>query len=348
VTLSNSEIAELLARAGEDAQSHRRRAYQRAAGHALTWPEEAGDVLERDGALTALPGIGDSLSRRISEWIEDPPEKPEPPPARSGFSTYARARTTVEGHPEWRSALRGDLQMHTDYSDGKATITEMALSAAARGYQYVAVTDHSQGLAVARGMDEARLAGQAEEVDGVNAQLRADGIDFVVLHAIEMNLDENGEGDMDPEVIEDLDLVVGSFHSRLRASEDQTDRYLAALANPQVKIIGHPTCRRFNRRPGLVADWSRIFGAAESSGKALEINSHPHRQDLSAELLERSKNFDITFSIGTDAHSTAELAFVETSLASAIETGIPSEQIVNFWPLERLLDWIAESTGAVT
>ena len=339
MTLSNSDVAELLARSGDEAEGHRRKAYQRAAGFALTWPEEVSDVLEREGSLTGLHGIGESLSRRISGWFENPPGDLEPPPARRGFSTFACARAIAEGRPEWRSRLRSDLQMHTHYSDGAATVKQMALSAVALGYEYMAVTDHSQGLAVAGGMDEARLASQGEEVEAINDELTSEGSDFVVLHAIEMNLDENGDGDMDPDSIANLDLVLGSFHSRLRAAEDQTDRYLRALANPQVQVIGHPTCRRFNRRPGLVADWDRIFAAAERSGKALEINSHPHRQDLSAELLTEARNFDLTFSIGTDAHSPEELEFVEMSLASAIDSGIEPERIVNFWPLERVLEW---------
>jgi histidinol phosphatase-like PHP family hydrolase len=341
VTPSNADISELLARAGESAEGHRRKAYQRAAAYALTWAEEASDTLEREGTLTGLPGIGDSLSRRVAGWLQEAPGEFERPPARSGFVTYRRAREIAGEHPEWATALRSDLQMHTHYSDGVASIKEMAVAAATRGYEFIAVTDHSQGLAVAGGMDETRLKAQAVEVATVNEELRSEGVDFEVLHGIEMNLDESGVGDMDPHSIADLDLVLGSFHSRLRGAEDQTGRYLGALANPQIQVIGHPTCRRYNRRPGLVADWSKIFTAAEASGKALEINSHPHRQDLSPELLAEARSFDLTFSIGTDAHSVEELQFVEMSLAAAQGAGIERDRIINYWPLERLREWIA-------
>ncbi len=341
MTLSNADISELLARAGESAEGHRRKAYQRAAAYALMWAEEASDTLAREDTLTGLPGIGDSLSRRIAGWFEEAPVEFERPPARSGFVTYKRAREMTGEHPEWGSDLRADLQMHTHYSDGVASIKEMAVAAATRGYEFIAVTDHSQGLAVAGGMDEARLEAQAGEVAIVNEELQSDGVEFEVLHGIEMNLDEQGDGDMDPHAIADLDLVLGSFHSRLRRAEDQTDRYLGALANPHVQVIGHPTCRRYNKRPGLVADWTKIFAAAETSGKALEINAHPHRQDLSPKLLAEARNFDLTFSIGTDAHSLEELQFVEMSLAAAQGAGIERDRIINYWPLERVQEWIA-------
>jgi histidinol phosphatase-like PHP family hydrolase len=305
------------------------------------WAEEASDTLAREDTLTGLPGIGDSLARRISGWFEEGPVELEPPPARSGFVTYKRAREVAGEHPEWGLALRADLQMHTHYSDGVASIKEMAVAAVTRGYEFIAVTDHSQGLAVAGGMDEARLGAQAGEVALVNKELQSDGVEFEVLHGIEMNLDQHGDGDMEPNAIADLDLVLGSFHSRLRGAEVQTDRYLGALANPHVQVIGHPTCRRYNKRPGLVADWSKIFAAAETSGKALEINAHPHRQDLSPELLAEARDFDLTFSIGTDAHSVEELQFVEMSLAAAQGAGIERDRIINYWPLERVREWIA-------
>jgi histidinol phosphatase-like PHP family hydrolase len=348
MSLSNADISELLARAGESAEGHRRKAYQRAAAYALMWAEEASDVLAREETLTGLPGIGDSLSRRISGWLQEAPDELEPPPARSGFVTYKRAREMAGEQPEWGRALRADLQMHTHYSDGVASIKEMALGAATRGYEFIAVTDHSQGLAVAGGMDEARLGAQAREVATVNEELQSEGVEFDVLHGIELNLDEHGDGDMDPNSIADLDLVLGSFHSRLRGAEDQTDRYLGALANPHVQVIGHPTCRRYNKRPGLVADWSKIFAAAETTGKALEINAHPHRQDLSPKLLAEARDFDITFSIGTDAHSVEELQFVEMSLAGAQRAGIERDRIINYWPLERVREWIAVRRESAT
>lgn len=339
MSVTNLDIAELLGRRADEADGHRRRAYGRASSAALMWPEEAADIAARSESLETLAGVGPSLARRIGDWLKDPGELLEPPPARRGFRSYASALKRLSSHPEWRRELRGDLQMHSTYSDGRAPLQDMALAAAGRGYDYISITDHSQGLKVARGMDEAELARQGHDVQVLNEYLSSEGIELRVLRSIEMNLDTEGAGDMDPQSLDPLDLVVGSFHSNLRSAEDETSRYLGALANPHVNILGHPTTRRFSRRAGLTAEWPRIFEVAASSGVALEINSHPHRQDISVELLRLGKDSDALFSIGTDAHSTDELAYVELSLSAAQDAGIQRDRIINFWELDRLLEW---------
>ena len=339
MSVTNLQIAELLGRLADEAEGHRRRAYGRASSAALMWPEEAAELAARSESLESLPGVGPSLARRIAEWLEDPGEELEPPPERRGFRSYASALQRLGSKSEWRRALRGDLQMHSTYSDGKASLGDMALTAAGRGYDYISITDHSQGLKVARGMDEEELARQGAEIDVVNQRLQSEGIGLRVLKGIEMNLDGSGAGDMDPACLAPLYVVVGSFHSNLRSKEDETDRYLGALANPHIHILGHPTTRRFSRRAGLKADWDTIVEAAAISGVALEINSHPHRQDLSVELLARGKDSGALFSIGTDAHSTDELRYIELSLAAAQDAGIPQDRILNFWKLDRLLEW---------
>ncbi|MDQ3660088.1 MAG: PHP domain-containing protein [Actinomycetota bacterium] len=345
MSVTNLQIAELLGRRADEADGHRRRAYGRASSAALMWPEEAAAVAARSESLETLPGVGPSLARRITDWLDDPGELLEPPPVRRGFRSYASALQSLDPHSEWSRELRGDLQMHSTYSDGKATLRDMALAAADRGYDYISITDHSQGLKVARGMDEAELARQGHEVDRLNESLAAEGIELRVLRGIEMNLDKEGAGDMEPQSLEPLDLVVGSFHSNLRSTEDETDRYLGALANPLINILGHPTTRRFSRRAGLRAEWPRIFEAAASSGVALEINSHPHRQDIYPELLRLGKDSGALFSIGTDAHSTGELAYVGLSLAASQDAGIERERIINFWELDRLLGWAGARAG---
>ncbi|MBA2313288.1 MAG: PHP domain-containing protein [Actinobacteria bacterium] len=338
---TNLEIAELLAHRGEEADGHRAKAYERAAGAALYWDTEASEVANGGGSLEELDYVGPSLARRIAEWLRESADAPEPPPKRAGFSSFARARSVLADAPGWEGRLRSDLQMHTTYSDGKSSIREMALGAAALGYTHLAITDHSQGLKIAGGMDAARLAQQAAEISAVNAEMDAEGFDLTILHGLEMNLDGRGEGDMEAETLEPLDMVVGSFHSALRSTDDQTGRYLGALANPHVQIIGHPSCRRFNRRPGLTADWPRVMEAAAHSGIALEINAHPHRQDLSLDLLRLAADAGVTLSIGTDAHDPQELRFAPMSLARAAEAGVDPGNIVNFWSRSELSEWIA-------
>jgi histidinol phosphatase-like PHP family hydrolase len=341
--LSNAQIAELFTRVAEEQdQDHRRRALRRASRAAFFWPEEAADVVRADRPLTDLTAIGPWLARIVADWLVDPegPEPPEPPPMQRGYLTLAEARATLADHPEWAAGLRGDLQMHTTYSDGRVPLREMVGTCAETyGYSFVAVTDHSQGLAVANGMDEARLAAEGADIDAVNRELEADGVAMRVLKGIEMNLSPEGEGDMDPRSLARLDLVLGAFHSKLRDTSDQTERYLAAVRNPTIHVLAHPRCRMFGRRRGLDADWPRVFAEAAAFDVALEVDAHASRQDLHAELLEVAREAGTMISIGTDAHHPSELAYMEFGLAAAIRGGIPRERILNFRPLQEVLRW---------
>ncbi|HEX2069003.1 MAG TPA: PHP domain-containing protein [Actinomycetota bacterium] len=293
--------------------------------------------------MTELTSVGPWLAGRIVAWLDDPPDVPDPPPLRRGFLTLAEVRTTLAENPDWRPALRADLQMHTTYSDGKATLPEMVSEARTYGYEHVAITDHSKGLPIARGMDEARLTAQGYEIGRLNEELEKSGEDFRILRAIEMNISPEGDGDMDVEALNALDLVLGAFHSKLRVTDDQTDRYVAALRNPTLNVLAHPRGRRFGVRLGLQANWARVFEAAVEQDKALEIDGFPDRQDLDVELLEGAREAGVRISIGTDAHRTTELRFMEYGLAAAIRAGIPRERILNYMPRDELLAWARES-----
>jgi DNA polymerase (family 10) len=344
--LTNRELSELLRRAADEETGHRRQALQRAARMAYYWPEEAAELAGASRSLTELRSVGPWLARVIQGWLEDPPElfAPDPTGLREDFLTLAEARSTLAGHPEWPASLRADLQMHTTYTDGKSDLRTMVGAALTLGYGHVLITDHSKDLPIANGMDEERLAEQGRDIDALNEELAAAGEGLVVLKGIEMNLSPEGEGDMDPEALARLDLVLGAFHSKLRLREDQTERYLAALANRTVHVLAHPRGRMFNFRLGLSADWPRVFAAAEESGTALEIDAFPVRQDLNVELLRVASGFDVVFSIGTDAHRPAELAHMEFGLAAAIRAGIDRDRILDFWPIERLLAWAGRGT----
>jgi histidinol phosphatase-like PHP family hydrolase len=340
--LSNAQIAELLTRAAETADGHRRRALQRAARAAFLWPEEAEVVISRGHSLTELPQVGPWIATTIESLLADPPELVEPPEIRRGFLTLADARATLAANPDALASLRSDLQMHTTYSDGRATLREMVHAAAGRRYSHVAITDHSKGLPIANGMDETRLAEQARDIAALNKELAGAGQQFRVLHAIEMNLSPTGEGDMDPAALASLDLVLGAFHSNLRVTDDQTERYLAALRNPDIQVLAHPRGRRYNVRFGLRADWARVMRSAADSGKALEIDAHLDRQDLDVELLGVAKEAGAFVSIGTDAHSVGELGTTEFGLAAALGAGIPRSRILNFMAPEELVAWVAD------
>jgi DNA polymerase (family 10) len=190
-------------------------------------------------------------------------------------------------------------------------------------------------------MDEARLAVEVEDIDQVNKELEAAGVELRVLRGLEMNLSPQGEGDMDPAALHTLDVILGAFHSKLRLTEDQTERYLAALRNPDFHVLAHPRGRRWGARVGLRADWPRVFEQAVEQGKALEIDGYPDRQDLDVELLELAKEAGVWISIGTDAHHPRELAYMEFGLAAAIRARIPRERILNFLDADDLLAWAA-------
>jgi histidinol phosphatase-like PHP family hydrolase len=340
-TLTNSEIAELLATAAESAKQPLQKALRRASRKAFLWPEEATQLVQEGRSLEELSGVGPSLSRIIRRWIEDPPEVPNPPEIRRGFLTLLQARAILQKNPTWRNSVQGDLQMHTVWSDGSASVAEMAQAAAEYGHEYIAITDHAKGLKIAGGINEDQLSIQAEEIAQVNDTMASSPKPFRVLRSIELNLNPAGEGDMEPGALAKLDIVLGCFHSALRKKEDQTERYLAALRNPTLQILGHPRGRIYNFRLGLTADWLRVFDTAAELDKALEIDSYPDRQDISPDLLRIAAKAGCRISLGTDSHGPSQLHFIELGLASAFAAGIKRDRILNFMTAEEVTEWVA-------
>jgi hypothetical protein len=207
--LSNADIAELLAREAEQQEGVRQRAYKRAARNAFLWPVQASELFVEGRSLLELKGIGPFLAQQLRRWLEEPPAMISPPPLRCDFLTLADARSLLAANPSWQKKLRGDLQMHTQWSDGSGTVTEMAAAGEERGYEYIAITDHSKGLKIAGGIDEASLARQGEEIVAVNRAISDRGGHLQVLRSIEMNLNPRGEGDMEPDALRRLYLVLG-------------------------------------------------------------------------------------------------------------------------------------------
>ena len=341
--VTNADLAELLALEARDADGVLQRALKRAARAAFLWPEEASALHERGRRLTELHGVGPRLAGMLEKWIQDPrPRGGVRDPLREDFLTLAEARSILAKDPDWSGRALGDLQMHTHWSDGSGSVADMAAAAVERGYRYIAITDHSVGLKIAGGIGEDELLAQGREVADVNASFAADGHELTVLRSIELNLNPRGEGDMSSESLAQLDLVLGSFHSALRKKEDQTERYLAALRNPDVHVLGHPRGRVYNFRIGLSADWPRVFAEAAALDKAVEIDCYPDRQDLNVELLQLVRAAGVRVSLGTDAHDPSQLGFIKLGLAAALKAGIAADRIVNFMPRVDLLAWIAE------
>jgi DNA polymerase (family 10) len=147
---------------------------------------------------------------------------------------------------------------------------------------------------------------------------------------------------MDPGALDELDLVLGCFHSALRRKEDQTERYLAGVRNPGIQILGHPQTRIYNHREGLHADWRRVFAEAARLEKAVEIDGDPNRQDLRLSLLEIAREEGVRISLGTDAHAPEQFVYMELSLGAACAAKIPAERIINFLPARELIAWARE------
>ena len=207
----------------------------------------------------------------------------------------------------------------------------MAATAVDAGYEHLLITDHTKGLSIANGMSEERLREQCSEFDRVMTV-----VPLRILRGVEMNIDGAGEGDMDASVLSELDVILGAFHSALRRKEDQTERYLAALRNPWVDVLGHPRCRKFNFRIGLSADWPRVFAEAAKLDKAIEVDGYPARQDIDVELLRVALESGCRISLGSDAHHVVDLDYMTFAKGAAALVGIPPERVINCMPADEL------------
>jgi histidinol phosphatase-like PHP family hydrolase len=235
--------------------------------------------------------------------------------------------------------------MHTLSSDGHATLEAMARRCIELGYTHMAVTDHSEGLRIAHGMDAATRAAQATEVRALNAVFASEGQAFTILHGLEMNVEPDGTGDTDPAVLSGLDIVLGAFHSKLRLLDDQTDRYIRALRNPTVDVMAHPRGRIYNHRVGLTARWEEVFEAAAELGVALEVDAYPARQDLDVELLRLAARHQVWIAVDTDSHHPVDLDAMPLGIAAVIAAGVPRERVINTFSHDELLEWVARRRG---
>lgn len=233
------------------------------------------------------------------------------------------------------SDYRGDLQTHSEWSDGGESIATMAAAARARGYAYLGVSDHSYGLKIAHGMSMPDARRRGREIDALNHAW--DG-EFRVISAVEANIPAEGGVDMTQDELRCFDLVLAAPHSRLRRKEDQTDRMLETVRHPAVHVLAHPRGRMYSRQ-GVLARWDRVFKEAKRRGVAIEIDGDPYRQDLDYTLARTALAAGCVFALDSDAHSGAELIYAEYAIAHARLAGIPAARIINTWPWTKLLDW---------
>ncbi|WP_406676567.1 PHP domain-containing protein [Neomoorella carbonis] len=238
--------------------------------------------------------------------------------------------------------IRGDLHMHSRYSDGVETIAAMATAARRRGYQYIAITDHSRSLVVARGLSVEQLKAQREEIARLNEELK----DITILAGIEVDILADGSLDYEDEILKEFDLVIASVHSGFRQEEERMmARVEAALRHPYVDILGHPTGRMLGRRRPYAVDVTRIIELAAETGTILEINASPDRLDLNDTAVRLAKEYDVPIAINTDAHDSIRLADMEYGVLTARRGWLEPENVVNTWELERLLARLKRNRG---
>ncbi|RNE66718.1 PHP domain-containing protein [Cryobacterium tepidiphilum] len=297
---------------------------------------DSADVADRarDGRLKAMKGIGGRTFEVISETVDG--QVPD-------YLLALRKRGSAplaEGTGDVLPLLRGDLHSHSDWSDGGTSIELMADAARLLGREYLALTDHSPNLTVANGLSAERLAEELDVVAGINAGEGA----FRLLAGIEVDILESGELDQTPQMLDRLDVVVASVHSKLRSdSRTMTQRMLRGIADPHTNVLGHCTGRlvQGSRAPRPPSDFDapRVFAACAENDVAVEINSRPERQDPPDELIALALEAGCLFSIDTDAHAPGQLDFLQYGAARASRNGVPPERIITTWPLDRLLDW---------
>jgi len=233
--------------------------------------------------------------------------------------------------------IKGDLQMHTIASDGEATLAQMAGEGQRLGYSYIAITDHSPGLAIAGGQSSTQLQKQIREIDAWNKKSK----NIKIIKSIELNINADGSLDMDEAILRQLDFITASVHSSFRQSrEKMTARLERAISSGLIDNIGHPTGRLIGRREGIEADWDKIYKLCADYHVALEINANPHRLDLSDKMIIEAKQFGVKFTISTDAHSVEGLSNMIFGLKMARRGWLEAEDILNTRSLSTLMEWV--------
>ena len=329
-----NEIAFWLER--ELAPTFKIQAFRKAAGIIGALDPDEVAARARNGRLKSMKGIGDrtfevirqAVDGGVPDYLEGLRQRGEQPLATGGA--------------ELRAALRGDLHSHSDWSDGGSPIALMADAARTLGRDYLALTDHSPNLKIANGLSAERLTEQLDVVAGINDD--DDGSGFRLLAGIEVDILEDGTLDQTPDMLDRLDIVVASVHSKLRSDRrTMTDRMLGAISDPHMNVLGHCTGRLLQgsrgTRPQSEFDAKRVFAACAEQDVAVEINSRPERQDPPDDLIQLALDAGCLFSIDSDAHAPGQLDFLQYGAERAAANGVPAERIVTTWPLDRLLEW---------
>lgn len=329
------------------AETYKVKAFRAAAATILPLDPDEVAARVRAGTLRELPGIGASTAEVIEAAVQGRT------PARLARLERDAGGPLADRGDAIRSALRGDLHSHSDWSDGGSPIEEMAFTAMELGHEYLVLTDHSPRLTVANGLSVSRLMQQLEVVAAINEHLgpvAEDAESFRLLTGIEVDILDDGSLDQTEEMLARLDVRVASVHSKLRMDRDaMTRRMTAAVANPFTNVLGHCTGRLVTgsrgTRPQSDFDARAVFEACVEHDVAVEINSRPERRDPPTDLLQLAIDIGCLFSIDSDAHAPGQLDFQVYGCARAEDLGLDPERVVNTWPRDRLLRWARAKRG---
>ncbi len=233
--------------------------------------------------------------------------------------------------------IKGDLHMHSKWSDGAHSIEELIKRAIEKGYEYIAITDHSKSLGIARGLDEKRILEQIEEIKALQKKYPQ----IKILCGIEVDILQDGSLDIADEVLAKLDVVIASIHSAFNMTQrEMTRRIYKAITNPHVDIIGHPTGRIIGEREAYQVDMIQIIQKAREENVALEINAYPQRLDLNDINIKMAKEAGVKLAINTDAHTLGQLEFMYLGVATARRGWAEKKDVINTWKIEDLLNWL--------
>jgi len=237
--------------------------------------------------------------------------------------------------------LRGDLQVQSNWTDGADSIEEMAKAAMAAGLEYIAITDHTKRLAMTHGLDEKRIQQQWKEIDKLNAKLKSQKSKFLILKGTECDILKDGSMDLPDKILARLDIVGASVHSHFNLSiKEQTERIKKAMRNPHVDILFHPTGRLIQKREPYDVDMDELIGIAKETGTVLEIDAFPDRLDLKDEYIRKCVAAGVKMTIDSDAHSKFHFSVLEFGIAQARRGWAKRSDIINAWPLEKMLDFL--------
>ncbi len=264
-----------------------------------------------------------------------------PPELRSGTEEFAPDVARRLENLVALEDIRGDLQSHTDWSDGGASLEAMVRAAAARGFEYLAITDHSAGRANAGGLNPERLGAQRAAIEALNGRLRAEGRRIRVLAGVEVDIRADGGLDLPPEALAPLDVVVGSLHTALtQPPERVTERLLRAVGTGLIHILGHPTARLIGSREPVQFDREAVFRAAAEAGVALEINGNPDRLDLNPADIRLARRLGACFAVNTDAHYPTNFDFIKFGVMMARKAWVRRDEVINTRDLDQLFEWL--------